>query len=203
DLVVQSDLPVGAGLSSSAALEVGAVAVLAELSGVRLSADDAALLAWRAENEFVGVPTGTMDQTVVACGKAGHALLLDTRAGDRRGRRLGSRGDGVDRHRPSRGSRVAPRRLRGVVRRARSRGDDSDGRGGDRRPHDGSGIRRVRDRAGVSGPGDGRRAGGGLRVRGSGSRSTADVHRPSVRGRAPAPNTLTPMLGAVDYPPEV
>ena len=78
------DLPVGAGLSSSAALEVGAVAVLAELSGVRLSADAAALLAWRAEKEFVGVPTGTMDQTVVACGKAGHALLLDTRSGERR-----------------------------------------------------------------------------------------------------------------------
>ena len=84
DLVVESNLPIGAGLSSSAALEVGAVAVLAELSGARLSADDVALLAWRAENEFVGVPTGTMDQTVVACGRAGHALLLDTRSGERR-----------------------------------------------------------------------------------------------------------------------
>jgi galactokinase len=84
DLVVEGDLPVGAGLSSSAALAVGAVAVLAELSGVDLSADDLAVLAWRAENEFVGVPSGTMDQTVVACGRAGHALLLDTRSGERR-----------------------------------------------------------------------------------------------------------------------
>ena len=84
DLVVESELPIGAGLSSSAALEVGAVAVLAELSGACLAADDLARLAWRAENEFVGVPTGTMDQTVVACGRAGHALLLDTRSGERR-----------------------------------------------------------------------------------------------------------------------
>jgi galactokinase len=95
DLVVESDLPVGAGLSSSAALEFGAVAVLAELSGVCLSADDVALLAWQAENEFVGVPTGTMDQTVVACGRAGHALLLDTRSGERRHVSFAPEGEGL------------------------------------------------------------------------------------------------------------
>jgi galactokinase len=87
DLVVHADLPAGAGLSSSAALE-GAVA----LTLVDLAADGAgaaaaprpdrvalALVGQRAETEVVGMPCGLMDQMAVLCGRAGHALFFDTR----------------------------------------------------------------------------------------------------------------------------
>ena len=84
DLFVASDVPVGAGLSSSAALQVALAAALAGLSGAALPAADVAAVARRAENDFVGVPTGMMDQAVVAGGRAGHALFLDTRSGESR-----------------------------------------------------------------------------------------------------------------------
>jgi galactokinase len=79
-LEVSSDLPIGAGLSSSHALEC-AVAVAARELG-RLDVDDVelALAAQRAENDYVGVPTGIMDQLASLCGVAGHALLIDTAA---------------------------------------------------------------------------------------------------------------------------
>ena len=74
-LRIDSTVPRGAGLSSSAALEVAVGHALdPELRGEQL-----ALLAQRAENEFVGVPCGIMDQFAVALGRAGHALLLDCR----------------------------------------------------------------------------------------------------------------------------
>jgi galactokinase len=74
-LRIESDVPRGAGLSSSAALEVAVGRALdPELPGEQL-----ALLAQRAENEFVGVPCGIMDQFAVALARAGHALLLDCR----------------------------------------------------------------------------------------------------------------------------
>ena len=74
-LRIESDVPRGAGLSSSAALEV---AVGRALDAV-LPGEQLALLAQRAENEFVGVPCGIMDQFTVALARAGHALLLDCR----------------------------------------------------------------------------------------------------------------------------
>ena len=82
DVLVESDLPTGAGLSSSAALEVATAAALAAMRGTALDAPQLAAVAFRAETEFVGVPVGVMDQTVVARAEAGHALFLDTRSLD-------------------------------------------------------------------------------------------------------------------------
>jgi galactokinase len=73
-LRIESDVPRGAGLSSSASLEVAVGRALSELGGEEL-----ALLCQRAENEFVGVQSGIMDQFAVTLGRAGHALLLDCR----------------------------------------------------------------------------------------------------------------------------
>jgi len=80
DVLVDSDVPPGAGLSSSAALEVAAGAALAALGEAHPSAQELAAVAHRAETQFVGVPVGIMDQTVVATARAGHALFLDTRS---------------------------------------------------------------------------------------------------------------------------
>ena len=82
DAVVEGNVPVGSGLSSSAALEVaGATAFLAvaeaSLDPVRL-----ALLCQAAENRFVGVNCGIMDQYISTLGRAGHALLVDCRSLD-------------------------------------------------------------------------------------------------------------------------
>lgn len=79
DLLIDSDVPLGAGLSSSAALEVASGLALAELSGVSIDRKDLALHAQKAENYFVGVPCGIMDQMVSAMGRRDHALFLDTR----------------------------------------------------------------------------------------------------------------------------
>jgi galactokinase len=76
---VASDVPVGAGVSSSAALEVASAGALAALFGRRLSPRDLALLAHRAETRFVGVPCGVMDQMASALTPAGSALLIDCR----------------------------------------------------------------------------------------------------------------------------
>ena len=75
--VIASDVPRGAGLSSSAALEV-ASATLAELiCGVHLDSLEKARLCQRAEHEFAGVPCGIMDQATSVAARAGNALLLD------------------------------------------------------------------------------------------------------------------------------
>ena len=79
DLAVHSDLPPGAGLSSSAALACAAAAALAELAGAALPAMALARAARRAEVEVVGMPCGVMDQTIAMLGRPGHALFLDTR----------------------------------------------------------------------------------------------------------------------------
>ncbi|MCA6096217.1 galactokinase [Streptomyces sp. SCA3-4] len=84
DLHVESDVPVGAGLSSSAALEVATALALDGLCGAGLSRPALARLAQRAENAFVGVPCGVMDQTASACCRDGHVLHLDTRDLSRR-----------------------------------------------------------------------------------------------------------------------
>lgn len=80
-LVIDSDLPTGAGLSSSAALECATVLALTDLYGVAAARPELARLARRAENDMVGVPSGIMDQSASLLGAAGHALLLDCRSG--------------------------------------------------------------------------------------------------------------------------
>jgi galactokinase len=81
-LAIAGDVPHGAGLSSSAALEVAVGRVLVELAGRTLSPDELALAAQRAENSFVGCACGIMDQLISARGVAGHALLIDCRSLD-------------------------------------------------------------------------------------------------------------------------
>jgi galactokinase len=81
-LAIDSDLPQGAGLSSSAALECATALALAGLYGLDLPRPELAALAWRAENDFVGVPSGIMDQSASLLARAGHALLLDCRSGE-------------------------------------------------------------------------------------------------------------------------
>lgn len=79
DVLLQSNVPVGAGLSSSAAVECATVLAAASLSGLKLAPFELAMLAHRAEYEFVGMPCGIMDQTVSMCARQGHALFLDCR----------------------------------------------------------------------------------------------------------------------------
>jgi galactokinase len=76
-VAVTSDVPIGAGLSSSAALSVAAAKALGALAGARLSARQLAGAAFRAEHDHVGVHCGVMDQTIAALGKTDHALLLE------------------------------------------------------------------------------------------------------------------------------
>ena len=78
-IAIDSDLPAGAGLSSSAALECATALALTELvpGGPAVPRRELAAIARRAENEFVGVPSGIMDQSASLLCRAGHALLLD------------------------------------------------------------------------------------------------------------------------------
>ncbi|MFF5886305.1 galactokinase [Streptomyces sp. NPDC014603] len=79
DIHLSSTVPAGAGLSSSAALEVVVALALNDLYGLGLDGGRLALLCRHAENAYVGAPVGIMDQTASACCEAGHALFLDTR----------------------------------------------------------------------------------------------------------------------------
>jgi galactokinase len=74
---IDSDLPVGAGLASSAALECSVALALCSLSGIAVPRRELAAIARRAENEFVGAPTGIIDQSAALLCAEGHALLLD------------------------------------------------------------------------------------------------------------------------------
>ena len=80
DLLIKGEVPMGAGLSSSAAIEVGTGTALMALSG--LPADGVALARFcqQAEHEYVGTRCGIMDQFISANGRAGHALMLDCRS---------------------------------------------------------------------------------------------------------------------------
>jgi galactokinase len=80
DAVIESNLPYGGGLASSAALEVAAATALEALSGRPLEPLDKALLCQRAEHEFAGVPCGIMDQFTSILARKDHALLLDCRS---------------------------------------------------------------------------------------------------------------------------
>ncbi|MWA11665.1 galactokinase [Streptomyces sp. BA2] len=79
DIHLASTVPTGAGLSSSAALEVVTALALNDLCELGLTAPELAVLSQRAENAFVGVPCGVMDQMASACATEGHALHLDCR----------------------------------------------------------------------------------------------------------------------------
>jgi len=71
------DIPIGAGLSSSAALETAVVTAMEELFGFEMDDTEAALLCQRAENEFVGMNCGIMDQFISRMGRRDHALFID------------------------------------------------------------------------------------------------------------------------------
>ncbi len=75
-----STLPLGAGLSSSAAMEVATAVFLRDLFGLEISPMDLARLCRRAENEFVGVNCGLLDQVSSVFGKSGHVVHLDCRS---------------------------------------------------------------------------------------------------------------------------
>ena len=80
-LTVATSIPVGAGLSSSAALLVAAARALIALTDARVAPERLARLAFQAEHDEVGVKCGTMDQTIVALAQSGHALLFETGRG--------------------------------------------------------------------------------------------------------------------------
>src|SRR5271157_3353340 len=80
DLVVSTDVPLGSGLSSSAALEVSSAHALLTASGLPFEPIAMAKICQQAENDYVGMRCGIMDQYIAACGVAGHALLIDCRS---------------------------------------------------------------------------------------------------------------------------
>ena len=79
DVHVDGDVPRGAGLSSSAALECSTAAALCDAYGLELSATENVQLTKKSENRFVGVPNGIMDQSASMLATSGHALFLDAR----------------------------------------------------------------------------------------------------------------------------
>lgn len=76
-VAVASDVPMGAGLASSAALAVAAAKALGVLASAKLTGRQLAGVAFRAEHDHVGVPCGVMDQTIAALARKDHALLLE------------------------------------------------------------------------------------------------------------------------------
>jgi galactokinase len=80
NLYIAGDVPLGSGLSSSAAIEVATGSALLQISASSVDLTQLALLCQRAENEYVGARCGIMDQFIACHGKAGHAVLLDCRS---------------------------------------------------------------------------------------------------------------------------
>ena len=79
DLLIDGNVPLGAGLSSSAALEASVATALNQLFNLNISLPDLSRLCQKAENQYVGMPCGIMDQSVSIMATTGHALLLDCR----------------------------------------------------------------------------------------------------------------------------
>lgn len=84
DLALSSSVPIGAGLSSSAAIEVSIGYAMLTLNGIEIDKKKLAFAAQTAEHEFVGIRSGIMDQFTSASAREGHALLLDCRSLDLR-----------------------------------------------------------------------------------------------------------------------
>jgi galactokinase len=80
DALIHSTVPMGGGLSSSAALEVATATLLEAMTGKTLDPVDKALLCQQAEHQFAGVPCGIMDQFISVMGRKDHLLLLDCRS---------------------------------------------------------------------------------------------------------------------------
>ncbi len=80
DLIIDSDVPLGAGLSSSSALEISVELAFLSITGEKLEPTQMALLAQQAEHTYGGVKSGIMDQMIAVLGKHGTALLLDCRS---------------------------------------------------------------------------------------------------------------------------
>jgi galactokinase len=78
-MTLQGDVPLGAGLSSSASIEVAVAFAVLALAGQAMALTDVALACKKAENGFVGAQSGIMDQYIACCGMKDHALLIDTR----------------------------------------------------------------------------------------------------------------------------
>jgi galactokinase len=81
--VMKGDIPIGAGLSSSAGLELAITRAFSVISGFDWDAEEMALLSQKAENEWLGVKCGIMDQLISASGQAGSAILIDCRTLER------------------------------------------------------------------------------------------------------------------------
>ncbi|HEY1687014.1 MAG TPA: galactokinase [Tepidisphaeraceae bacterium] len=84
DALVTNTLPVGGGLSSSAAIEVGTALAFLTLAGTSMDPARLALVCQKAEHEYALVPCGIMDQMIVASAQAGHATLYDCRSGEKK-----------------------------------------------------------------------------------------------------------------------
>jgi len=82
EVMIEGDVPIGSGLSSSAAIEMAAAVLFQTLLGFDMPKPELALIGQRAENRFVGVNTGIMDQFVSCLGRKDHALFLDCRSLD-------------------------------------------------------------------------------------------------------------------------
>ncbi|CAJ1493834.1 galactokinase [[Mycobacterium] kokjensenii] len=78
-MTIRSDVPIGSGLSSSAALECAVLGALTTAAGVQLDRVEQARIGQRAENDYVGAPTGLLDQLSSVFGEVNHALLIDFR----------------------------------------------------------------------------------------------------------------------------
>ena len=79
-LAIEGNIPTASGLSSSAAIEVASALTFVRLAGIEVDRVKLALACQRAENEFVGVKSGIMDQFISALGQPDSALLIDTRS---------------------------------------------------------------------------------------------------------------------------
>jgi galactokinase len=96
DLFIDSDVPIGAGLSSSAAIECAVALALNELWQLGHNRQELARFGQRAENEVVGAPTGIMDQSASLLGKADHAVFLDCRSLEAKQVKLGFEERGLE-----------------------------------------------------------------------------------------------------------
>ncbi|MFZ0325267.1 MAG: galactokinase [Actinomycetes bacterium] len=96
EMAIASEIPIGAGLSSSAALTCATLSTLLDLCGARWPAPQVARAARRVENDYLGAPVGVMDPMVVMLSRAGHALLFDTRSLERELVALPLHGNGLE-----------------------------------------------------------------------------------------------------------